>query len=238
MKRTLLKMSMIAVISIIAFSAKSYSLNNQVWNLGCQQISDLKQITFVDANNDGHYEAIVSVFCDMENGIDIVETNPIIYPIEATKGIPINDMPDPGNPLNPFKDLKYKGKKPPKPIKLSFFSDPNKTVLIYTLDWMLGNPGVIYTQYVPYAQTGVENPDMNNSITITPNPAQGDVNVLMNGNASSYKLFSQNGALMLSSNVEVSGTFNFSVNDLASGVYYLQIQSGSQTIVKPVYVVK
>ena len=105
MKRTLLKFSILIVISIIAFSTKSYSLNNQVWNLGCQQISDLKQITFVDADNDNHYESIVSVFCDMETGIDIIETNPIIYPIEATKGIPINYMPYPGNPCNLFKEL-------------------------------------------------------------------------------------------------------------------------------------
>lgn len=237
MKRTLLKFSLLIVISVLAFSTKTYSLDNQVWNLGCQQISDLKQIIFVDLDKDNHYETIISKFCDMETGLDIIETSPIIYPIEATKGIPINDIPDPINPLNPFKDLKYKGKKPPKPIKLSFFSDPNKTVLIYTLDWMEGNPGVVYTQYVPYA-TDVENPDVNNNVTITPNPAHGDVNVIMNGNVSSFKLFSQNGALMLSSNVEVSGNFNFNVNDLASGVYYLQIQSGSQTIVKPVYVVK
>ena len=237
MKRTLLKLSLLIFVSMIALSTKTYSLDNQVWNLGCQQIVDLKQFTFVDANKDNHYETIISTYCDMETGIDITETSQIIYPIEATKGIPINDIPEPTNPLNPFKDLKYKGKKPPKPIKLSFFADPAKTVLIYTLDWQEMVPGVVYTQYVPYTPSDVKD-QIESSVIITPNPAVNDVTISMASVITSYKLFSQSGALVMSANVDGTNNFTFNVSDLASGVYYIQIQSGSQTLVKPVYVVK
>lgn len=85
--------------------------------------------------------------------------------------------------------------------------------------------------------TGISDITFSNSISMVPNPTNGDVNITVNaveGNVS-VKLYNIIGSEVKSfSTTDVASTFsrNFDYSDLPSGTYLVKIQSGSNTAVK------
>ena len=223
-----------AFITLIAFSAKA--LPDKTYTNICMEDMDITKVVVMDLDGDDHYETMRTTWCDWQNGIEVEIHSPIIYPPEASKGMPINDVAN-----DPF-PFRLKRKKPgtrKRTMILEFFPEDDTTTIIYDYQMNEDDPTVYYTQYIPY--TDVEDPINENGITISPNPASNDVTMIMNmpltGNVV-IKIYNQNGQEIRDLNNNGAQEFDFDVSNLASGVYFVHTMIGTQRFVNSLFVVR
>jgi hypothetical protein len=76
-------------------------------------------------------------------------------------------------------------------------------------------------------------PEVVNSFSVYPNPAKNVLHVITNNNAS-FSLISEDGKILLTSNINKAGVIN--ISNLAAGVYYLKNNNTNTT--KKISVVK
>ena len=233
-------MSVAFVLTIISFVSLK-ALPDKTYTKVCMETMDIKEAVVMDVDQDDHYETMKTTWCDFDNGNEIILFSPIIYPPEASKGLPINDV---GHDPFPF-HLRKRGPRPnpKKGFILEFFPEGDTTTVVYDYQMYFDDPNVYYTQYVPY--TDVVEPMDANGIRILPNPASSDVTMTMDVQKAGslvVKIFSQNGqqvATIYNSTVGAGAQeFNFNVNKLSSGVYFVQTKMGTETYVNSLFVVK
>ena len=236
MNKNYLIIGLVLVLSAI-IGLNAQGLPNKVYNSSCMLPLDLKTATVMDLNHDDHYESMQTIWCDLNNGNEITLMSPIIYPVEGSRGTPINDVAE--EPL-PWKKLR----KQPKLTEFTlqfYISDLNPTVLY---DYQMRETGieVYYTQYVPWSD--VEELS-GTGISVSPNPASSNAGLefnLLNDNQVTISLFSQSGQLvsMIDNSFRTAGdnSVDIKTNELASGVYFIQTIIGTQTFYNKLFVVK
>lgn len=223
---------MIAMFAINA--ANGQGLPDKTYEAPCLEDVDMIRATVLDLDQDNHYETMETWWCDWDTGNDFPIMSPIIYPPEASKGMPINDVAD--------DDLPFKRLKKPKPgkkpnFKLEFFIPMDGTV-IYDYEMFDDSPEVFYTQYIPY--TDVEEPDNMNGIEITPNPAVNNVVMssdMFTSNNIMIRIYNQNGQ-DVSPMIEIGQEVSFDVSHLSSGVYFVHTIIGTDRYVNTLFVVR
>jgi len=222
------------IIAFLAFnSANGQGLPDKTYETPCLEDVDLIRATVMDIDKDNHYEAMKTKWCDWVTGNDFELMSPIIYPPEASKGMPINDVADDDLPFKKFKK-KNPGKKPN--FKLEFYIPIDGTAL-YDYEMLVDNPAIFYTQYLPY--TDVEEPMDMNGITISPNPATNEVVMSSDkfNNNMIVKIYNQNGQ-DVGTMIEIGQDVSFNVSNLASGVYFVHTIIGTERYVNSLFVVK
>lgn len=241
MKKLLFELMSIVFVFTVVMLVSAKALPDKHYTNVCMENMDIKEAVVMDMDQDDHYETMKTTWCDWENGIEVDLFSPIIYPPEASKGMPINDIG-----RDPF-PWKLRSKKPKKPNKktliLEFFPEDDPLTIIYDYQKNEDDPAIYYTQYVPY--TDVAEPMDENGIQILPNPASNDVTLTMNVPVSGnvlIKVFNQNGQEVATINNSSVGAgdreFDFNVAGLASGVYFVQTTMGTETFVNSLFVVK
>lgn len=236
-----MKKYLIVFVGILALvsagSLFSQGLPNKEYQSNCLLPIDLKQATVMDMNKDGHYETMQTLWCDLDNGIEFPIISPIIYPIEGSRGTPINDVAD--EPL-PWKKLRKK----PRVIdfKIEFSISVIIPTVLYDYEMREGDMAVYYTQYVPYSDVKEENPA---NISMSPNPAYSNADLTINlqyDNQVIVKIYAQNGQFVgqVDDSFRTAGENNLVLNTeaLSSGVYFVHTTIGTQTFVNSLFVVK
>jgi hypothetical protein len=113
----------------------------------------------------------------------------------------------------------------------------------YTLEWnpeandinsseawfagcVLGSPGTVYA---PCDTTFVQNPSLQQKLSVYPNPASGSFFVqLPTSKDCSLKLINMNGAIVLEQQLSHTSSARIACNQLSSGIYILQITQADQ----------
>ncbi|GEM_PF-3557633 len=243
MKKTLLFYGTAVTVFLALFVFSAKALPDKTYEHQCLEDMDIVRAIVLDLDGDDHYETMITTWCDWENGKEIDIVSPIIYPPEASKGMPINEVANDPFPFDIRKKRpkKGKGKKGKKGFILEF-SDPfDASVIIYDYQKNFDDPAVYYTQYVPYTPRDVAEPMDNNGITISPNPASSEVtmslDIPLNGNVS-IKIFNQNGQEIEALDNNGAEEFNFDISRLPSGVYFVHTIVGTKQYVNSLFVVK
>jgi hypothetical protein len=224
-----------AFTALIVFSAKAFP--DKIYDNVCLEDMDIMQAIVMDLDGDDHYETMQMTWCDWQNGIEVKLQSPILYPPEASKGLPINQVAH--DPF-PFR-LKLKKPRPPrkKTMILEFFPEDDTTTIIYDYQKNPDDPNVYYTQYVPY--TDVDDPINENGISISPNPASSNVTMTMDIPLTAnvlIKIYNQNGQEVGELNNNGAQEFDFDVSNLASGVYFVHTIVGTERYVNSLFVVR
>lgn len=214
-------------------------LPNKVYNVPCLDAVDLKTAILMDLNQDGHFETIKTIWCDLDLGIEFEIISPFIYPPEASKGTVIVEVAEDPNPYRRIK--KRPGSRKPNFVIESFIPDI-EPIVIYDFEKYEDDPAVYYRQYVPY--TDVDEDFAGNGIMLSPNPASGEVSMMWNHNKDAQAkimIYNQTGQLVtnLGANEFSSfSEFNFNISNLSSGVYYVHTVVGFEKFVNPLYIVR
>ncbi len=241
MKKGLIKLFLLTVIAAFMAYNSSFGKMPQIHNYPCNDTFDLQITMHLDLNNDNHYETFTSVWCDLSApGGSSTYTGPIAYPIQATVGIPANDVWV--EDLPGTKILKPRKKK--KPAFTEFIGNIGDPPL-WSFDQNENNDTVFYTQFIPWT-TSVDEPTSTSSeIKMTPNPATGNVSMyfeLKSNNYINVSLLNYQGIEVqkIEDNYRPSGVqeLKFDVSNLASGIYYVQMKVGTNILVSKLYVVK
>jgi len=85
--------------------------------------------------------------------------------------------------------------------------------------------------------TSISESSSNNPISVYPNPAKEYVNITSNENISSVKVMNPLGQLT-AYNIPNSKIYRMNTSNLKAGVYFIQIQTSKETIIKKVNIIQ
>lgn len=238
--KNFIKYNLFIVVLLFFFSlTRAQGLQDKIYNVPCLDVVDLKTAILMDLDQDGHYETIRTIWCNLDLGTEFEIISPFIYPPEASRGtVIIESIEDP----NPYRRIKRKpGSLKPNFVIESFTQDVNP-IVIYDFEKFEDDPAVYYRQYVPY--TDVDDDFASNGIGLTPNPASDEVSMIWNHDRdvqAKIMIYNQTGQLVTNLGaIEFSSfsEYSFNISNLASGVYYIHTIVGFEKFVNPLYIVR
>lgn len=131
------------------------------------------------------------------------------------------------------------------------FSDTSGYKVIHTIDkekyqsavslWVSNACGFTSFDLDPFATTGMENADFDNSITVFPNPASDEVRVTISTshlNKAIIRLIDINGKVVKAAHLPTSDLFEirWNVSDLVKGIYLIQVMDDRRILNKKIVV--